>query len=122
MPDVTIGLGCAAGFLVIGATGAVIGRFSFAKTVIYGLSLALSLIALALALTFLLRHAEASTVILPLGLPGTGAHFRLDALSAFFLLVVSLGGATTSLYALGYGQSERAPLRVLPIMARSSEA
>lgn len=114
MPDVTIGLGCAAGFLVIGATGAAIGRFSFAKTVIYGLSLALSLIALGLALSFLLRHAEASTVILPLGLPGTGAHFRLDALSAFFLLVVSLGGATTSLYALGYGQSERAPLRVLP--------
>ncbi|MGB8527473.1 MAG: proton-conducting transporter membrane subunit, partial [Rhodoplanes sp.] len=114
MPDVTIGLWCAAGFLVIGASGAAAGRFSFATTLVYGLSLAVSLVAVGLALTFLLQPAQASTVALPLGLPGTGAHFRLDALSAFFLLVVSIGGTTTSLYALGYGQSERAPLRVLP--------
>jgi hydrogenase-4 component B len=114
MPDVTIGLWCAAGFLVIGAIGAAAGRFSFATTLVYGLSLAVSLVAVGLALTVLLQPAPASAVTLPLGLPGTGAHFRLDALSAFFLLVVSLGGTTTSLYALGYGRSERAPLRVLP--------
>jgi len=114
MPDVTIGLWCAAGFLVIGASGAAAGRFSVATTLVYGLSLAVSLVAVGLALTVLLQPAPASTVTLPLGLPGTGAHFRLDALSAFFLLVVSIGGTTTSLYALGYGQSERAPLRVLP--------
>ena len=52
--------------------------------------------------------------MLPLGLPWIGAHFRLDALAAFFLVVVNLGGATASLYALGYGRHEEAPHRVLP--------
>ena len=41
-------------------------------------------------------------------------HFRIDALAAFFLVVVSLGGASASLYALGYGKHEEAPHRVLP--------
>jgi len=30
-------------------------------------------------------------VTLPIGLPWLGAHFRLDALSGFFLVVVNLG-------------------------------
>ena len=51
---------------------------------------------------------------LPLGLPWLGAHFRLDALSAFFLAVVNLGAAAASLFALGYGRHEPAPERVLP--------
>ena len=38
----------------------------------------------------------------------------MDALSAFFLVVVNLGGVATSLYGLGYGRTERAPERVLP--------
>jgi len=45
-----------------------------------------------------------------LGLPWLGEHFRLDALAAFFLIVVNLGGAVASLFALGYGQHERAPV------------
>ena len=51
---------------------------------------------------------------LPLGLPWIGAHFRLDALAAFFLVVVDLGSAGASLYALGYGRHEHEPQRVLP--------
>ena len=53
-------------------------------------------------------------VTLPVGLPWLGAHFRLDALAAFFLVVVNLGGAAASLYGLGYGHHEPAPHRVLP--------
>jgi formate hydrogenlyase subunit 3/multisubunit Na+/H+ antiporter MnhD subunit len=53
-------------------------------------------------------------VVLPLGLPWLGAHFRIDALAAFFLVVVNLGAAAASLYALGYGRHEAAPHRVLP--------
>ena len=34
--------------------------------------------------------------------------------SAFFLVVVNLGGAAASLFALGYGRHEQAPQRVLP--------
>ena len=52
--------------------------------------------------------------MLPLGLPWIGAHFHVDALSAFFLVVVNLGAAAASLYGLGYGRHERAPERVLP--------
>ena len=53
-------------------------------------------------------------VVLPIGLPWVGSHFRLDALSAFFLAVVNLGAAAASLYALGYGRHEPEPQRVLP--------
>jgi formate hydrogenlyase subunit 3/multisubunit Na+/H+ antiporter MnhD subunit len=35
-------------------------------------------------------------------------------LAAFFLAVVNLGGAAASLFAIGYGQHEHAPRRVLP--------
>jgi len=53
-------------------------------------------------------------LVLPVGLPWLGAHFRLDALSAFFLLVVNLGAAAASLFGLGYGRHEESPGRVLP--------
>src|ERR1700738_3028962 len=43
-----------------------------------------------------------------------GAHFRLDPLSAFFIVVVPLGVAAASLFAVGYGRHEQAPARVLP--------
>ncbi|TJV44217.1 MAG: hydrogenase 4 subunit B [Mesorhizobium sp.] len=55
-----------------------------------------------------------STAVLPLGLPWIGAHFRLDALSTFFLVIVNFGGAMASLYGLGYGRHESVPHRVLP--------
>jgi hydrogenase-4 component B len=61
-----------------------------------------------------LKAALTSLLTLPLGLPWLGAHFRLDALAAFFLLVVNLGSAAASLYGLGYGRHETAPHRVLP--------
>ena len=53
--------------------------------------------------------SPAPALHLPVGLPWTGAHFRIDALAAFFLALVNLGGAGASLYAIGYGQHETAP-------------
>ncbi|MBS1221659.1 MAG: hyfB, partial [Proteobacteria bacterium] len=81
---------------------------------IYSVTLALCVILLVLAFAHLLTAPAPATLVLPLGLPWLGAHFRLDALSAFFLVVVNLGGAVASLFALGYGQHEHAPGRVLP--------
>jgi hydrogenase-4 component B len=52
--------------------------------------------------------------LLPLGLPWIGTHLRLDALSGFFLVLIGLGGAGASLFALGYGRHEAHPGRVLP--------
>jgi len=58
--------------------------------------------------------ANPTDLTLPVGLPWLGAHFRLDALASFFLVVVNLGGAAASLYGLGYGHHDPAPHRVLP--------
>ena len=54
-----------------------------------------------------------SVIIYAIGLPWLGAHFRLDALAAFFLVIVNLGSATSSLFGLGYGRHEETPGRVL---------
>src|SRR6266566_2223875 len=93
-------------------------RWSAATRVIYGACVAICLVVLVVALTQLVGADRAvSSVRLPLGLPWIGAHFRIDALAAFFLAVVSLGGASASLFAIGYGEHEKAPGRVLPFYA-----
>ena len=81
---------------------------------IYGAGCVLCAVMLALALAALIGGGGPWTATLPIGLPWLGAHFRLDPLAAFFLVVVDLGGTLASLYALGYGRHERAPGRVLP--------
>lgn len=80
---------------------------------IYGLTLGTSA-AVLMVLAVADNPVTPSTVVLPLGLPWIGAHFRLDALSTFFLIVVNFGGSMASLYGLGYGRHESAPHRVLP--------
>jgi formate hydrogenlyase subunit 3/multisubunit Na+/H+ antiporter MnhD subunit len=108
-------LSCVALLLGVAGVGAAIGRSAIATPIVYGASLAASAAAGATALFQLIVNAGAvPELTLPLGLPWLGAHFRVDALAAFFLLVVNLGGAAASLFALGYGRHEHAPLRVLP--------
>jgi len=92
-----------------------VSRHASATRLVYGATLAISAALLVIVAGHLAdRPGEASAITLPLGLPWTGARFRLDGLSAFFLVVVNLGGAITSLYGLGYGQHEPQPHRVLP--------
>ncbi len=81
---------------------------------VYGTSFVVAAVSLAAALVQLLSAAPPVTLALPVGVPWLGAHLRLDALSAFFLVVVDLGALGASLFALGYGQHETAPRRVLP--------
>jgi formate hydrogenlyase subunit 3/multisubunit Na+/H+ antiporter MnhD subunit len=81
---------------------------------VYGASLIVTLTLCVMALLVLIGHSPASRVALPLGLPWLGAHFRIDALAAFFLVVVNLGAAAASLFALGYGRHEHEPQRILP--------
>ncbi|HEY4774035.1 MAG TPA: hydrogenase 4 subunit B [Xanthobacteraceae bacterium] len=108
------GLWCVVGFFATGVVAIVSGRRPAGTPLVYGATLILCLGALVLGLLHLLSGAAATSARLPLGLPWIGAHFRLDALAAFFLVVVNLGGALASLCALGYGRHEPAPLRVLP--------
>jgi hydrogenase-4 component B len=101
--------------LGLAALAAAFSRAPVATFAVYGVCLAVSATAGALALHHLLGGTPLpQNIVLPLGLPWLGAHFRLDALSAFFLGVVNLGGALASLYGIGYGRHENAPQRVLP--------
>ena len=109
-----LGLAGDAALLALAVAGAFLSRRPFAGTLVYGGSLVLSTLLLFVAIDALLIGARGEPIVLPLGLPWIGARFRIDALSAFFLVVVNLGGATASLYGLGYGRAERSPERVLP--------
>ncbi len=103
-----------AAFLALSVPGVVLARSKAGTSVIYGATLGISLAALVNALPVILSGTAATELVLPLGLPWIGAHFRLDVLSSFFLVVINLGGAIASLYALGYGRHESDPHRVLP--------
>lgn len=115
MPAVVMVLWCG-GVLVAAACLAVVaGRSRRATTLIYSISLIASVAAgLASLAQFVNGTGTVSSAVLPLGLPWLGSHFRIDALAAFFLIIVNLGGAAASLYGLGYGAHETAPHRVLP--------
>jgi hydrogenase-4 component B len=94
---------------------ALLQRSRLATALTYGISLVACLGILGAGCHYLaVNAAPPQTLRLPLGLPWTGSHLRLDALAAFFLLVVNLGGAGASLFAIGHGRHETAPGRVLP--------
>ncbi|MGA9081816.1 MAG: proton-conducting transporter membrane subunit, partial [Pseudolabrys sp.] len=84
-----------------------------ASNVIYVASLLVTL-ALGVIGLMCLFERTVSIATLPLGLPWLGAHFRIDALAAFFVIIVNLGGAAASLFAIGHGSHEESPQRVLP--------
>src|SRR5215813_4041746 len=112
---VLLALGCAAVLIATAALAVVAVDAARARRIVYGVCLIASLALFSIALLALLGISHGpSAASLPLGLPWLGAHFRLDALSAFFLAVVNLGAAAASLFALGYGRHEDAPRRVLP--------
>jgi formate hydrogenlyase subunit 3/multisubunit Na+/H+ antiporter MnhD subunit len=114
MPVWTI-LWCIAALLVTALVALLPARQSIMRHLVYGASLVACAAACALALGSLAGDiGPHSSLRLPLGIPWIGANFRVDALSAFFLVVINLGGLTASLYGLGYGRQEPAPHRVLP--------
>jgi len=102
-----------AALLALAPIALLLSRSPFGRPVAYGASLALALVLAAAAAASLFGHHD-SAITLPLGLPWLGAHFRIDALSAFFLIVVNVGAAAASLFAIGYGRHEEHPQRVLP--------
>lgn len=93
-----------------------VGRTRYAGGLIYGITFIVTLICSVTVLRQLLMGTEAEITVyqLPIGLPWLQAHFRLDLLSDFFLLIVCFLGAAASLYGWQYGQHEKDPIRVLP--------
>jgi formate hydrogenlyase subunit 3/multisubunit Na+/H+ antiporter MnhD subunit len=115
MNVVSISLACVASLLVIALLGVAFRRASFTSSLVYACSLIVCTVIFVIAGSELLaRVPEPASLSLPVGLPWIGAHFRIDSLSAFFLVIINLGAALASLYALGYGRHEDAPERVLP--------
>ena len=110
----TIVLVCAAVLLALAPLAVALARNTAATQFVYGVSMVASAISLVAALLHLLSAAAPESIVLPVGVPWLGAHLRLDALSAFFLVVIDLGAMSASLFALGYGRHETAPGRVLP--------
>lgn len=116
--DVPVLLWAVAALLAVSIFAVAIGRSAAAVRLVYGATSAISSVtAVILAIHLLSSPDTVSKLVLPLGLPWIGAGFRLDGLSALFLLVVNFGGAGASLYGLGYGRHDEAPHRVLPFFA-----
>jgi formate hydrogenlyase subunit 3/multisubunit Na+/H+ antiporter MnhD subunit len=88
-------------------------RHASALASIYAVCAAITAIGGACAVASLVG-LDGSTLELPFGLPWLGSHFRIDALAAFFLAVVNLGGCAASVFAVGYGRFETSPARVVP--------
>ena len=104
-----------AALLGIAVLGVVTQRLAIGSRLIYCACLLVCLAILFAACSELLVGAgHVQSLQLPVGLPWIGARFSIDALAAFFLAVVNLGAAAASLYALGYGEHEKTPGRVLP--------
>jgi hydrogenase-4 component B len=99
-------------FIVLGVIGIVTARFPVGRVLVYGGSLVLCAALLGAGLAGL--SADVQRMVLPIGIPWVGGHLRLDALSGCFLSLIGLGGGGASLFALGYGQTEAHPGRVLP--------
>jgi hydrogenase-4 component B len=115
MSPVVLQMSCVAGLLGIAVLAIVLSHTKSSTAIVYSVTLTVSVIALLGSLRWLVADAQSvSDLTLPIGLPWLGAHFRLDALASFFLVVVNLGGAAASLYGLGYGHHDPAPHRVLP--------
>ena len=114
MSSVMLFLSGDAALLALAVLGATVARKSYAPALVYFCALAISAAMLIGAVVQLLGGMTGEGIVLPLGLPWIGAHFRVDALSALFLVIVNLGGAAACLYGLGEGRSERSPERVLP--------
>jgi formate hydrogenlyase subunit 3/multisubunit Na+/H+ antiporter MnhD subunit len=103
-----------AALLAFAAIAIPLARSRVGGAFVYGASLIVSLVLMTIALASLFGRVQSMGISLPIGLPWLGAHFRIDALAAFFLAVINLGGAVASLFALGYGSHEQSPGRVVP--------
>jgi len=110
-----------AGLLVAGLVGLFGNRWAAAGAIVYVIAIVALLAAGGTALLQLLAPAAGGdpTLVLPLGLPSLAGdfqlatHFRLDGLSAFFLLILGLAVPAVSLFAIGYGHHGTEPARVL---------
>jgi formate hydrogenlyase subunit 3/multisubunit Na+/H+ antiporter MnhD subunit len=111
--------GAVGGLLVAALLGLFGNRGAAVGPLVYLIAIAALLVVGGTALLQLLAPGGDATLTLPIGLPALEGdfqletHFRLDALSAFFLLILGLAVPAVSLFAIGYGHHGTEPARVL---------
>jgi len=94
-------LGVVAGWLALGVVGIVRPRrLPLIAHVLFPAGALLGIVLAVLAVMAL--HGSPETIVLPLGLPDLPFHLRLDALSAFFLVLLGVGSAAVSWFSAGY--------------------
>jgi len=99
--------------LALAAASIPLARRPRGPVIVYGAAAGIAAIA-AISAGIAVARGYPLAVHLPLGLPAVGVRLRLDALSSIFAMVVNLGAALASLYAVGYGCHEPEQGRVLP--------
>ncbi len=104
VPSLSIAVAVALAWLLLGLAGLVRPRsVSLVGRALFPIGALLAVLLALAAGAALARPAE--TLVLPVGLPDLPMHLRLDALSAFFLMLLGLASAGISLFAAGYFRS-----------------
>jgi formate hydrogenlyase subunit 3/multisubunit Na+/H+ antiporter MnhD subunit len=101
MSTLVAALMLAAAWIALGIAGlAALNRFGVVARLLFpaGGAVALALLGVALPAVW----GAPQSIVLPVGLPGLPFHFRLDALSALFLMVIGGASAGVSLFSAGY--------------------
>lgn len=91
------------------------GRLKASHAIVYAGCLWAALALAGAGLIHLASPDASMQAILPFGLPWMKAHFRLDTLSAFFLVVINISAAAASLFGIGYGSHVPEARRVTPL-------
>jgi hydrogenase-4 component B len=112
----TIILAMIAVMLLAALLAALFHRRKAALALVYPVCAAAALAGIVVHLVVLLGGAEQS-LVLKAGLPQTGLNLRLDALSAFFGLLVNTGLLTAALYGMGLDREHDLSPRVEPFFA-----
>jgi hydrogenase-4 component B len=100
-PQLLAALALAAMWIALGIAGlAALNRFGVVSRLLFpaGGAVALALLGVALSAVW----GDPQSLVLPIGLPGLPFHFRLDSLSALFLMVIGGAAAGVSLFSAGY--------------------
>ncbi|MCR6629705.1 MAG: hydrogenase 4 subunit B [Magnetospirillum sp.] len=92
----------------------VAGRKDGTHSIVYAGAFLSALALVSAGLEHLGNHWGPPTLVLPFGLPWLKAHFRVDNLSALFLLIVNVPAAAASAFAVGYSAHLRERRRVTP--------
>ena len=113
MAAIDLAVAAIAGLFALSGVAVALRRYRGVSGFVYAASAALCVALALLGGLVLATRAGPAGLSLPIGLPWIGASLRLDALSALFLVLLGTGGATASVYGIGYGRHEEEPLRVL---------